>query len=304
LSDEFSDPDVSTRRGLLGAFARSAARHARERARILPAPDVAAPEPMAAPLRQPARVPERAASVDDLLALAHEEGLTERDDALRALARRSLRMTAIDAPQADAWIVTGANQGGADDTSLRAVIRLGSQGDELPHEGWLALFVDPGDGAAESEATRAHGVVLETSPASPDGAEPVALHPELVLPRRWHEAVDTLDLDDAESDAYMRLRTRLQNLQGVESDDGGLGIAYHRLLGYPNETTGNMPGQCVRALEAWSAADGLDSDPALPSHDWRLLLQTSVGERQRAYLWIHRADLEAGRFDRLCAFLH
>ena len=97
-------------------------------------------------------------------------------------------------------------------------------------------------------------------PRSPTGPSRSRCSPELVLPRRWHEAVDALDLDDAESDAYVRLRTRLQNLQGVESDDdGGLGIAYHRLLGYPNETTGNMPGQCVRALEAWSAADGLDS---------------------------------------------
>ena len=124
------------------------------------------------------------------------------------------------------------------------------------------------------------------------------------MPRRWHEAVEALDLDEEEGDAYERLRARLQDLQGVESDnDGGLAIAYHRLLGYPNETTGNMPAQCVTALQDRSGADDLAADPALPSHDWRLLIQTSVGERQRAYMWIHRADLEARRFDRLCAFV-
>ena len=102
----------------------------------------------------------------------------------------------------------------------------------------------------------AHGVVLDFPAAISDVATPVALGPELVLPRRWHEAVQALGLDDTEADAYDRLRTRAQLLQGVESEDnGGPDIAYHRLLGYPNETTGSMPADCIRALHNWSAAD-------------------------------------------------
>jgi hypothetical protein len=127
------------------------------------------------------------------------------------------------------------------------------------------------------------------------------------MPRRWHEAVQELDLDDDEGDAYERLRMRLQNLQGVESDaDGGTTIAYHRLLGYPNETTGSMPADCAGAAQEWSAAEGPgsgDAEPATASGPWRLLAQISVGERRRAYVWIRQADLEAREFGHMCAFL-
>lgn len=325
--DEPIEPDMSTRRGLLGAVARAAARRTRERADLLgpgglqrllvpdePSGDVAAGAVLggttATPARRPAWTPEREASLDELLELAHEEGLVQRDDDLRGLARRSLRMTRVQPAEADAWIVTSEDWIAAGDEALLAVINLEAttiRDHGLPGAGWLALFVKADDGAAGLDPRRARGVVLDLPPAIPDAAEPVVLRPELVLPRRWHEVVQAIGFDDTEANAYDRVRTRAQLLQGVESDDdGGADIAYHRLLGYPNETTGSMPSDCVRALGDWLAprGDALDAaDPMLASHEWRLLMQISSGERVRTYLWIRFADLNAGRFDTLCAFV-
>jgi hypothetical protein len=324
--DDPTEFEISTRRGLLGALARTAARHRREAAGVLgpggldgllaldessrdAAADAAVLGGTARPPRRPSRRPGYAASLDELLALAHAEGLTQRDDDLRGLAMFSLRMTAVEPVHADAWILTSDDWIGAGDAVLLALINLEATTIHpcgLPGTGWLALFVEA-RGSAIPEVRHAHGVVLDLPAAIPDAAEPVALSPELVVPRRWHEAVQALEFDDTEAEAYDRLRTRAQLLQGIESDDdGGPYIAYHRLLGYPNETTGSMPLDCVRALRDRSAADGLGSDvvdPVLPSHEWRLLAQVSVGEGRRTYLWIRRTDLNAGEFRKLCAFV-
>ena len=314
----------STRRGLLRAFARTAARHTREGAKALgqggldrlldsdePSGDKAADTAILGPsgeqARRPARAPAHAASLDELLALAHAEGLTQHDDDLRRLAVRSLRMTPVQPADANAWILTRDGWIAADEWVHVALINLEATAVYdcgLPSNGWLALFAEVSDSAVGSEARHAHGVVLDLPAAIPDGAEPVALSPELVLPRRWHETVEALGLDDKDAEAYTRLRTRLQTLQGVESDDdGGPGIAYHRLLGYPNETTGTMPSDCVRALQDWSAADGAEPDPELASSEWRLFTQISAGDRRRIYVWIRRCDLDAAEFGSLCVFV-
>jgi hypothetical protein len=219
-------------------------------------------------------------------------------------------MTRAEPTRADAWIVTNDHWITAGDEVLLALINLGAAFAHdcgLPSRGWLALFVKAGDTSAGSEVRRAHGVLLDLPAAIPDAAEPVGLSPELVVPRRWHEAVQVLTFDDAEADAYQRLRTRLQLLQGVESDeDGGPDIAYHRVLGYPNETTGSMPLACVRAPWDCPAPDGAESDgedKVFPSYEWQLLVQISVGERRRTYLWIRLTDLNAGEFHNLCVFV-
>lgn len=323
------EPETSTRRGLLGALARAATRHTDERAEVS---DILRPgglqrllvsdDPSAGPAagagpslahanlpRRLASCPEREASSGELLDFAHAEGLTQRDDDLRGLAIRSLRLTRVEPAAADAWIVTSDDWVTARDAVLVALVKLQANRihDRLPAEGWLALFVDASGPAAGFDARHAHGVLLDLPAAIPAGAEPVALAPELVLPRRWHEAVQAIGFDDTEADAYDRLRARTQLLQGVERDDtGGPGTAYHRLLGYPDETTGGMPADCIEALRHWSAADGqrADTEPtANASDEWRLLAQISVGNRRRAYLWIRRADLNAGNLDELCAFI-
>ena len=319
------EPEVGTRRGLLGAVARAAARHARENADILGprglhrllTPDdspgsavTALPGASSTQGRRPAAAPEREASVDELLALARAEGLARRDDELRDVARRSLRMTLVEPAEADAWILTSDDWITAGHQVLVALINLEATSIHdcgLPGAGWLALFVEADDRATGFDVRHGHGVVLDLPAAISDAAEPVALGPELVLPRRWHEATQAIGLDDTEADAYDRLRTRAQALQGIESDDdGGPGIAYHRLFGYPNETTGTMPAACVRAVRRWSASDrpGSDlEDQRSTSREWLLLMQISVGERRRTYLWIRRTDLNAGKFDELCAFV-
>jgi hypothetical protein len=325
--DELIEPEKSTRRGLLRAFAQSAARHTRDGAGALGADRLdplltldesspgaaaraAAPGATAMPPRRPARRPEHVASFDELVALAHAEGLRYRDDELRRLATPSLRMTAVQPVHADAWILTSEDWSTAGHEVLLAVVKLGpatTQDCQLPSMGWLALLVDASDSTEESNMRRARGIVSDVPAAISNAAEPVALSPELVLPRRWHEMVQALALDDTEAHAYDRLRTRAQLLQGVESDDdGGPDIAYHRLFGYPNETTGTMPLDCVRALRDSSAAEalGLDVvDPVLPSYQWRLLTQISGGARRRTYVWIRQTDLDTGEFGELCAFV-
>jgi hypothetical protein len=85
----------------------------------------------------------------------------------------------------------------------KALVNLAATSDhgcELPGKGWLDLFVELGDGTLEDGAKDAHGV-LDVPAAFPDAAEPAALHAELVIPRRWHEAMDALHLDDPELDA-------------------------------------------------------------------------------------------------------
>ncbi len=312
--DKPDDPEeMSTRRGWLSALARTARIRAAEVSEAvgpggLPGlleqvgsldggalavgAEVAAPPSTGG--REPARAPDRAVSIDELIALAHDQGLTRHDDELRALARRSLRMTSVVPRCAEAWIDTSdawLQTPGSE--LLLAQIDLGAAlapGSGLPTEGWLILFASFGEEATGEYVVRGHGVVLDDPAAVIEGAQPMALGPETVLPRPWHEAVQEIDFDGTELAAYGRLRAQLQELQGVEGDDdGGVTIAYHRLLGYPDETTGSMPSECeVSAAEAG---------------EWRLLAQISIGRSRRAYLWIQAGDLAQGEFSNLRAFV-
>jgi hypothetical protein len=193
-------------------------------------------------------------SVDDLIELAHSEGLVERDAELRGLARRSLRMTSTDPHRADAWILTSHEWAAPGDSeTLVAQIDLAAasaHASVLPTHGWLVLFIGPAGPSHSSAPRTARGVVLDAPAEVPSDLQPAELGAELVIPRLWHETVQRLEFEEAEADAYLRLRTRVHEVQGVEDDgDGGLGIAYQRLLGYPNETTGSMPSECARALD-------------------------------------------------------
>jgi hypothetical protein len=319
--DESSDPlETSTRRGWLTALARNARRRVQEGAEAVgpqglqglltqldPFGDAVSPGSGvsgsdAAGLsgtgwdsaRRPARAPDRAVSLEELITLAHEEGLAGRDDALRMLARTSLRLTSVVPRCAEGWIrTTDEWVDVAGSEVLLAQIDLGAaRGSEsgLPAEGWLVLFAGADNEPSGGEGFHAHGVLLEHPAEVSGGSEPVALGTELALPRVWSDGVQVLDLDESESDAYERLRARVQELQGVEQDDHGDPlISYHRLLGYPDDTTGTMPFECA----------GEESDPAA----WRLLAQLSVGEYRRAYVWIRDADLTAGNFEDLRAFV-
>ena len=305
--DESGDPqEMSTRRGWLSALARTARSRAQEVSEAVGPGGL--PGLLGEPLdggrggggrevggREPARAPDRALSLDELIALAHDEGLTRHDDEIRRLARCSLRMTSVVPRCAEAWIDTSdswLDEPGAE--VLLAQINLAAAaapGSGLPADGWLVLFATRDPEGSGVEAVRAHGVLLEHPAAVSAGAEPLALGPETVLPRPWNDAVQAIDFDGTELAAYGRLRARLHELQGVEhDDDGGITVAYHRLLGYPDETTGGLPS-------------GWDVDPS-GAQEWRLLVQISIGRTRRVCLWTSAADLATGTFSNLRASVH
>ncbi len=324
--------ETSDRRGFLRGLALRAARGAHEAASVVgpaglrpllsgiaPAPaeveDEAAALPEAAePARPPAAPALRCATLEELLVYAEAEGLTGRRDAVAALARPSVRLTpAGPDDDVDAWLGgtdvvldEPPSWGGGLLTHL-AQIDLGAPalaGLPLAGAGQLLLFWDTvrapsGLQPGAEEAARA--VVVEVPQFPPDGGEPMRLTAELTLPRVWSAPVQALGLDDDEHEGYVRLRRRLAEVQGVETEDGaGAAVAYHRLFGYPNETTGTMPAACEltdRGLDA--DAPGLDAEVDAAAGRWQLLAQLSLGASGRVYFWIDADDLAAGDLTRI-----
>jgi hypothetical protein len=364
----------SSRRAFLRDFARNAAGGMREvtgaEDEPLPSPSASlhppASAPPAAPPRSPARAAERCLSVDELLALAAEEGLPGRDAALRRLARRSVRLTPpVDGEggaRDEAGERDGAGDGDAAGAWLGGVPSLAA-GDEWPAwaagrlsavaqldladpalEGFAAAAADPAR-AAEAGAAEAGGawpfpragrllfffdtdrapsglqaaqrgaarVLLEPQgTVAARGGQPLRLSTELTLPRVWAPAVAALGLDGDEHDAYVRVRRELALRQGVEpEDDGGPSVAYHRLLGHPDETSGTMERVCELTARELDAAppSQLDLVSASDASRWRLLLQLTVEEPLawrgepgvRLFFWIAAEDLAAGDLSRVWA---
>ncbi len=301
---------ASNRRDFLRAFGLRAARGAQEIAETaspllratspagllssrddeaVPAAVAEKPARPAAPPRPAAARPSCCVSPEELRELLVGEGLERRGDEVVALARRSLRMTPADA-DADAarvWINLDDKLGGdpLDGLSEQVVLALVAAdapvlaGTPLHGDGWLVYFVAPGSAEpADSELP----VQIKAPPMSVEVVrldEPVALTPtmapmeltpQLVLPRVWNEAVQALGLDAGERDAYVRMRDRLAEEQGVEIEHGaGNALAYHRLFGYPDETSGLLPAECAAV-----SGEG----------DWNLLMQVSAGPSRRVYV--------------------
>jgi hypothetical protein len=334
----------SSRRAFLRDFARTAARGVREVTGAedeplpLPSPprepSLLAPTP--APSRTSARATERCLSVDELLALASEAGLHGRDDALRRLAHPSVRLTppvdgAVGEPgPVGAWLggepspEPGGESPGWAAGRLSAVAQLDLADPALgawlgawpfPRAGRLLFFFDTerapsGLQAAQRGAAR---VLLEPQGAvGARGGQPLRLSTELTLPRVWAPAVQALELDGDAHDAYVRVRRELALRQGVESeDDGAPSVAYHRLLGHPDETSGTMERVCeltARDLDA-DPPSQLDRVTASEAARWRLLLQLTVEEPLawsgepgvRLFFWIAAEDLATGDLSRVWA---
>ncbi len=226
-------------------------------------------------------------TLDELLAQAAVAGLEGRSEAVRALARRSIRLT----PD-----VAGRSSLGGErclaQIDLASIAALGAA-PALPAEGAL-VFADDRVG-------------LVSAPGPVSGAEPVQPSLELSLPRVWSAPVEALGLGTDERTAWIALRVWLAERQGVELHDSTPGfLALHRLLGYPDETGGDMPLRC----ELLDAGVAHDDEPYPRMHPrareleprsarWRLLLQLSVGDAERVYFWITAEDLEAGDFNRV-----
>jgi hypothetical protein len=242
----------------------------------------AAPSPLPA---MPAIV-SGSVTLDDLVVQAAVAGLQDRGDAVRALARHSVRLT----PAADGRSSFGGDQYLAQ-IDLASVAALGAAL-PLPADGWLMFSGD---------------AVAVVSDRAPDrGSQPLAASVELSLPRVWSAPVEALGLSTDERIAWQKLRVWLAESQGVELHDSTPGfLALHRLLGYPDETGGDMPLMCellqagVELDEPYPRMHPLARELEAQALRWQLLLQLSVGESERLYFWVIADDLDAGDFTRV-----
>ena len=301
---------ATNRRGFLRALGLNAARGAQEVAATA-APLVRATSPLATlldahpsaaaadgdatrgPERPDAAVPSWCLSVDELRDLVLAEDLGHRAGEVAALTRRSLRLVPVRNPaHACAWLNLDESVALADGPVVRvpgesslllAQISLAAPallGTELAGTGWISILVDAETVEVSdwmSSPPRRGRIVMCDAPLGRENLRPMVFAAQLVLPRVWSEPVQALDLSSDEHDAYVRLRDRLAVRQGVEIEHGGgAEVAYHRVLGYPDETTGTMPADCAL----------VDGDGP-----WRLLLQVSAGPTKRIYVWV-RSELE------------
>ena len=262
------------------------------------APKVA-PKPfaIAAALRNPPEpetdaAPASAAPASGPVTLGHlamqaaVTGLEDRVAEVRALARHSVRLT----PAADGTSSLGGEQYLAQ-IDLASVAAL-EAAPELPADGWLTFSAD--------------AVTVVSDPAPDSGSQPLAAAVELSLPRVWSAPVEALGLSTDERTAWQKLRVWLAESQGVELHDSTPGfLSLHRLLGYPDETGGDMPLRCelleagVELDEPYPRMHPLARELEAQARRWRLLLQLSVGETERVYFWITADDLDAGDFTRV-----
>jgi hypothetical protein len=318
--------ESSNRRGFLRALMRDAAKGAQEAVKVVGPPGLgpllsgvtggesaqadvveAGPTAFTAPALATPRTPIRVTTIGELIEMAHELGLTDHDDALRNLAQRGTRLTpgAIDE---FAWIGGGPEL--PDDIDwphwggglLDLIVQIDLSRTDLHIGGHLMLFFDTvrapsGLTPGAEEAARAI-VVHDALAAPPRGGEPMRVSRELMLPRVWAESVQILDLEPEEQTAYQRLRAKLAEVQGVELEDGaGMGTAYNRVLGLPNETSGQMPRICELTSRGF-ASDDYDAVPEAETawERWRLLAQISGTTAGRLFFWIPNEDLAAGDF--------
>ncbi len=251
-------------------------------------------------------------TVDELVRMAAELGLAGQQESLRALAEASVRL------------VPAAAGGGTGRSRLEQELvqidlaELTSLGvrSGLPVDGLLRFQCDMWDQAARWG--RAHVVHVpepdEQISSSTDAASTPSfnrLQPsvELSLPRVWSASVEALGLDESQQESWQQLRRWLAGRQGVELFDDVDGVLVaHRLLGYPDERTGEMPLLC----ELLAADAEVDEHPSVHpltprlaplAGRWRLLLQVSAGDGliwpwsrryERLYFWIDEHQLEVG----------
>ena len=266
-----------------------------------PAPDEADfPDFEEPPPRLETTPPARCLDLEELGELARADELDGRVTDVQQLARRSVRITwgVPDSGQTEAWLDLDAGLEIAESLDagmpepefvVLAQIALDAPAlsdTSLAGSGWLVVSVERGATCSEEVAdARRVRVERTVEPVTFGGTmQPMRLGAQLLLPRVWSDPVQELELDPDEHYAYIRVRDKLSERQGVEVErDGGDELAYHRLLGYPDETTGAMPADCVAA-----AGEG----------DWQLLVQLSVGNTDRIYVWVANGD-----HDRAVAFI-
>jgi uncharacterized protein YwqG len=262
-----------------------------------------------------ARSAQRTCSLDDLVRLAETEGLHARVDAIRDLARHSVRLThravgafgAVghsrlggepDLPEGMRWPTwQGLQLEFLGQIDLGEVWFPGAE-DELPTGGLLLFFFDA-DGTATGRTPEDQGAarayLVPTPPPrdqdedslADDLGSPIDLTVELVLPRAKSAPVRALGLTPEERRAWRALRLSLARAQGVGPEGDGTVIpAVHRFLGYADETTGDMPLTAELVARGFDLTDEEGAGDAPTESDraaadpsrWRLLLQLSVDD--------------------------
>ena len=278
---------------------------------VEPAAAPSAPAPPAPPLTQASPVA-RSLTVEEVLDLAAEEGLGHHADALRRLARAGTRLTPAagdDPPRS--WIGRAAATAHTDGTvAAVADIDLADPalaGGPLPGSGRLIVHVIVPRRAPIGPCSRAQVRVEPDDASERLEARPVELSTEIMLPRVWAAPVTALMFVESEQTAYIRLRERVAELQGVPVEDGDAeGVARHHLLGYPTETSGSMPLECELA----SRDLDLDTPPhKVPQPDRRRIRALAAPAAahpgrarrrrprrgpERLFLWIAQDGLERG----------
>jgi hypothetical protein len=281
----------TNRRGFFRALAGELARASREPGKVAPRASDVVPAVAAMPVAPP---PTRLLEIDELLAEATRVGLGRRHDALRELALVSWRLVPVE--EADGVVLpAGTPWPERDGQRLAAIAQFDRSawpsapladgelltlfGDEVPAVdgewgpvecGPLVALVTPADATRPSVATG-----------------PVVPRPELVLPRVWSAALQDLDLDDAETEAWEALRRWSADAQGTVLGDDASGLRIDRVLGYPDERRGAMPEMCELAT-------------GVPRAQWRLLAQVTAehgswGGRERVYVWLPDDDVTRAR---------
>jgi Domain of unknown function (DUF1963) len=179
-------------------------------------------------------------------------------------------------------------------------------GFEPAHAGCGRALLDSGSSLME-----ASGPALPARRAGASSAR------ELVLPRVYAAAVEELDLDPQEREAWERTRERLAAEQGTVLGDRLEGFhPLHRILGYPDDTHGDMPlicELCSRGEDAFGGRPWLHPRAAereAASRRWELLAQLSSDEqlgwswgKRRLYYWVEREALARRDLSRVWTIL-
>lgn len=258
--------------------------------------------PASKPIEPEPAPPTRAAISDELFAdLVADCGLGDLADGARSLAVRGARLGQD----------PGTATRSSDATGIPATIEIDlstvPRPSPWPDSGALRIEIDPNARAGGEKAPLP--VALSLVPL--DAERPLLGSPELTLPRAWSASAQALGLGPEQVDRWEELRRRLAEAHGVElTDEPSRPFAIHRLFGYPDERTGQMPVWC----ELLERGVDLGGEPVFMhpmsrrvSEDagrWRLLLQLSRDPRldwrwgdglERLYVWVPAEELDAGR---------
>jgi hypothetical protein len=317
--------EAHSRRGFLRALMRDTVKGATEVTKVMGPPGLrpllAAALPSEAPPEiveatppaigeglEQARAAIRGIGVEEMLLWAIELDLEPYIPALRRLAVPSVRLTPGTFDEG-AWL--GGEPELPDDIDwphwggglLDLIAQVDLAETPIGGHGHLLLFFDTlrapsGLSPGAEEAARAI-VVLAAAPTGPNGGEPMRITRALMLPRLWAASVQALGMNVEEGDRYRELRAKLAEEQGIELEDGpGREVAYHRILGLPNDVTGRMPLICElvsRDLEA-DDHDAVTPEIEAAATRWILLAQISGTAAGRLFFWIPREDLDKGDF--------